>query len=42
MEEKEQIGYISTNHLIEFVNHPFKVEKNSALIFTFTLEHNII
>lgn len=30
MKEKEKIGYISTTRLIDFANHPFKVEENSA------------
>lgn len=30
MNEKEKIGYISTTRLIDFANHPFKVEENSA------------
>lgn len=30
MKEKEKIGYISITRLVDFVNHPFKVEENSA------------
>ena len=30
MKEKEKIGHISTTRLIDFANHPFKVEENSA------------